>query len=116
MLEDARRYRAPPDSIASLEAQLAELRNSPPFEVWGCNWQALEVFLALCNQWLPAPQGGFLGLNGQVLLSYLELIDESRSLRRQLYSDVQMIASGAISAWRKQVEQQSNTEADDGDE
>ena len=51
-----------------------------------------------------------------MLLSYLELIDESRSLRRQLYSDVQMIASGAISAWRKQVEQQSNTEADDGDE
>ena len=93
--------------------QLADLVASLPFEVWACNWQALEVFLAICDQWLVAPHGGFLGLNGQVLLSYLELIDESRAARRQLYSDVQLIASGAISAWREQAEQHSNAEVDD---
>ena len=118
MLEDAKYYGAPPAQIKGLESEIAELKQEPPFEVWAENWQALEIFLELCSQWLISPHGGFLGLNGQVLLSYLALLDESKAAQRQLYKDVQLIASGAISAWREQSERQQpndtdNDEADD---
>jgi hypothetical protein len=118
VLEDAKYYGAPPEQIKVLESQIAELKQEPAFEVWDENWQALEIFLELCSQWLISPHGGFLGLNGQVLLSYLALLDESKAAQRQLYKDVQLIASGAISAWREQSERQQpndtdNDEADD---
>ena len=110
VLEDARHYQAPPDSIAALESQIAALKTEPPFEVWAENWQALEIFLELCSQWLISPHGGFLGLNGQVLLSYLALLDDSKERQRQLYKDVQLIASGAISAWREQYASKTHNE------
>lgn len=114
MLEDARHYQAPPDSIAALESQIAELKSEPPFEVWEENWQALEIFLELCSQWLISPHGGFLGLNGQVLLSYLTLLDDSKERQRQLYKEVQLIATGAISTWREQHESKAINENESG--
>ena len=114
VLEDARHYQAPPESIAALESQIAELKIEPPFEVWEENWQALEIFLELCSQWLISPHGGFLGLNGQVLLSYLALLDDSKERQRQLYKEVQLIASGAISSWREQHESKAINENESG--
>ena len=116
MLEDAKYYSAPPEQIKALESQIADIKNEPPFEVWEENWQALEIFLELCNQWLISPHGGFLGLNGQVLLSYLALLDDTKERQRQLYKDVQFIASGAISAWREQSERQQETQDTENDE
>lgn len=116
MLEDAKYYGAPPAQIKGLESEIAELKQEPPFEVWAENWQALEIFLELCGQWLVSPHGGFLGLNGQVLLSYLALLDESKAVQRQLYKDVQLIAAGAINAWRKQSESNTNNESTSEDE
>ena len=114
VLEDAKHYKAPPDSIAALESQIAELKHEPPFEVWAENWQALEIFLELCSQWLISPHGGFLGLNGQVLLSYLALLDDSKERQRQLYKEVQLIATGAISTWREQHESKAINENESG--
>ena len=102
--------------ISQIDAQIAELKNEPAFEVWEENWHALEIFLELCSQWLVSPHGGFLGLNGQVLLSYLALFDEPKPVQRQLYKDVQLIAAGAISAWRKQSESKTNNESTSEDE
>ena len=82
--------------------------------MWEENWQALEIFLELCSQWLISPHGGFLGLNGQVLLSYLALLDDSKERQRQLYKEVQLIASGAISSWREQHESKAINENESG--
>ena len=57
-----------------------------------------------------------MGLNGQVLLSYLSLLDDSKERQRQLYKEVQLIASGAISAWREQSEHQQETQDTENDE
>ena len=45
-----------------------------------------------------------------MLLSYLSLLDDSKERQRQLYKDVQLIASGAISAGREQYASKTHNE------
>ena len=94
--------------IAAIEADMATA-----FPVYTENWQALEIFLELSSQWLLAPMGGFLALDGRTLLAYLELTGEPMARRRELYTEVQQIASGAIDAWRKQAEKKQPSPTDD---
>lgn len=94
----------------AIRHDIAALETEEPFAVYEENTEALTVFLALCTQWLVSPHGGFLGLDGKTLLSYLELTEAPPARRRELYDDVQLIASGAIAAWREQA----NTTTEEG--
>lgn len=116
VLADARYYHAPPETIVHLEAEIAKLRYIPPFPVWEENELAVGVFLSICNQWLISPHGGFLGLDGAVLLQYIALHDLDNDKKRKLYNDVQLIASAAITEWRKRTEQQQSAAQGDGDD
>ena len=112
-MADAIHYRAGVEVEAAIRHDIASLEAEEPFAVYEENTEALSVFLALCTQWLMSPHGGFLGLDGKTLLAYLELTEAPPARRRELYDDVQLIASGAIAAWREQAPQHTQDNQDD---
>ncbi|MEB4590028.1 DUF1799 domain-containing protein [Candidatus Thiothrix sp. Deng01] len=69
--------------------------------VWPENWQAWECFYVLSDQWIIAPMGGVIGLNGVAIMQYLGMSGVVGNDAMNIYSDVRLIASGAIKAWRE---------------
>lgn len=72
--------------------------------VWPENWPAFECFMQLSDQWIIAPFGGAIGLNGSVVLSYLDMLGINGLSAKSLYNDIRQIASGALKAWREKSE------------
>lgn len=56
---------------ATLGIPLSAYAAQPPVDVWPENVQAVALFQNLGTQWLPAPMGGYLGLNYAVLPTVL---------------------------------------------
>jgi hypothetical protein len=72
------------------------------YYVWPDNWQAFELFADVSDQWLFAGMGSPVGLNGAVVLDYIRThTDLKGGALTELYQDVRLIASGALTAWRE---------------
>ncbi|MDD5395242.1 MAG: DUF1799 domain-containing protein [Thiothrix sp.] len=71
------------------------------YYIWPENWSAWEFFNELSDQWLFAPMGGAIGLNGSVVLDYVKLGGMKGKKAQAIYQDIRHIASGALSAWRE---------------
>lgn len=72
--------------------------------VWPENWDAVQYFEALSDQWLFAPMGGAIGMIGSTVIQYIQLNGLSGDDATRMYRDIKHIASGALTAWREQSE------------
>lgn len=99
MLVDAAYYGVDQRIIQSIHIQQSR------FDVWPENWEALSVFLEVADQWDYPPQGGRpFRLNAHAVFSWLD-VSGRRKQARKLWSQIQLIADGALEAWRQADEQ-----------
>jgi hypothetical protein len=84
----------PEDQVAAF---LADDPETPDvFEVYPCNWQAVQVFLAMETQWRVAPMGGAVGLVYEALPVVFDLLDVRRKHRPALFKKLREIEAGAL--------------------
>ena len=84
--------------IVKAKLQAEAQRQQATFEVWAENWDALEAFLAVCDQWDYPPLGGKpFRLNAVTVFKWLELTTPTRV--KELWPQIRTIAAGALDEW-----------------
>lgn len=93
-MDDASYYGVDQRIIQSIHTQQSR------FEVWSENWEALATFLDIADQWDYAPNGKPFRLNAHAVFSWLDVSGRKKQARK-LWSQIQIIADGALEAWKQ---------------